>query len=236
MSRRVVSERSVDLTAGEFSYLEAGDGPPLVFLHALGRSASDWLHVIEALQADWRCIALDQRGHGRSVHTTEYRFELLERDFREFVDTLQLASFSLIAHSMGGVVGLLFAERTPERVESLVLEDTTAPMEQHEYPTVAAEPPEPVDYDWRVRRQIFGQLNSPDPTWWDSLPSVTTRTLLIAGRPGDRDLEETAEELPNVKVVTVEAGHWIHENEPKRFLEVVQRFLPQPPDTTSRAE
>lgn len=109
MERQVVSQGSVDLTAGEFSYLEAGDGPPLVFLHALGRGASDWLQVIQALQADWKCIALDQRGHGRSVHTTQYGFEFLEEDFREFVDTLQLARFSLVAHSMGGVVGMLFA-------------------------------------------------------------------------------------------------------------------------------
>lgn len=232
----MVSQRSVDLTAGEFSYLEAGEGPPLLFLHALGRSASDWLQVIEGLQADWRCIALDQRGHGDSIYTDDYRFDLLERDFREFVDVLQLPTFSLIAHSMGGVVGLLFTERTPQRVESLVLEDTTAPMERHEYPPVPAQPPEPVDYDWRARMQIFEELNSPDPVWWDSLPRVTTRTLLIAGTRGDRDLEETAEHLPDVRMVTIEAGHWVHESEPKRFLEVVQGFLEQQPDTTSPAE
>jgi len=223
----MVSERSVDLAAGEFSYLEAGDGPPLVFLHALGRSASDWLHVIEVLHADWRCIALDQRGHGRSVYTNEYGFELLEKDFREFVDALHLPRFSLIAHSMGGVVGMLFVEKTPQRVESLVLEDTTAPMERHQYPSVLAEPPEPVDYDWNARRQIFEQLNSPDPAWWGSLPEITSRTLLVVGRQGDRDLEETAARLPNVRIALIEAGHWIHESEPKRFLEVVQGFLDQ---------
>ena len=225
MEARPVSRESVDLSAGEFSYLEAGDGPPLLFLHALSRSASDWLPVIDALRTGWRCIALDQRGHGRSAYTDEYGFELLEGDFREFVDILQLPTFSLIAHSMGGVVGMLFAERTPDRIESLVLEDTTAPMERHEYPPVPAEPPEPVDYDWKVRTQIFEELKSPDPTWWDSLPLITTRTLLIAGTPGDRDLEETAEQLPDVRMLTIEAGHWIHESEPKRFLEVVQGFL-----------
>lgn len=227
MGQRMVSRGSVDLRAGEFSYLEAGEGPPLVFLHALGRSASDWLQVIEALQTDWRCIALDQRGHGRSVHTSGYRFELFEKDLREFVDMLDLARFSLVAHSMGGVVGLLFAERTPERVQSLVLEDTTAPMERHEYPSVPDEPPEPVDYDWRARRQIFEELNSPDPTWRDSLHEMTARTLLIAGTRGDRDLEETAEQLPDVRMVTIEAGHWIHESELERFLDVVQGFLQQ---------
>lgn len=100
-------------------------------------------------------------------------------------------------------------------------------MERHKYPTVLAEPPEPVDYDWNARRQIFEELNSPDPAWWDSLPQVTTRTLLIAGRLGDRDLEETAEQLQNARMVTIEAGHWIHESEPKRFLEVVKGFLHQ---------
>ncbi|HSM44587.1 MAG TPA: alpha/beta fold hydrolase, partial [Acidimicrobiia bacterium] len=100
----MVSRRSVQLSAGEFSYLEAGEGPPLVFLHALARSASDWLHIIEALEDDWRCIAVDQRGHGKRVHAGHYGFVQLENVFREFVDKLGLDRFSVIAHSMGGVV------------------------------------------------------------------------------------------------------------------------------------
>jgi pimeloyl-ACP methyl ester carboxylesterase len=230
----VVSRRSVDLTAGEFSYIEAGEGPPLVFLHALGRSGSDWLRIIEALQVDWRCIALDQRGHGRSVRTDQYSFELLERDFREFVDAMHLPTFSLVAHSMGGVVGMLFAERTPERIHSLVLEDTTAPMARHEYPTVQDEPPEPVDYDWNARRQIFEDLNSPDPAWWDSLPQISARTLLIAGTGGDRDLEETAGQLSDVEMVNIETGHWIHETEPRRFLEALEGFLSGQPEVRQK--
>lgn len=224
----MASRRSLHLSAGEFSYLEAGDGPPLLFLHALGRSASDWLQIIEALEEDWRCVALDQRGHGDSVHTGEYRYGLLEKDFREFVDALGLNRFDLVAHSMGGVVGLLFAERTPDRLKSLILEDTTAPMDRHEYPTVPGEPDQPVDYDWEARRQLFEELNSPDPTWWNALPQVTTRTLLIAGSRADRDLEETTEQMPEVRLVTIEAGHWIHETEPERFLDVVTGFLTQP--------
>jgi pimeloyl-ACP methyl ester carboxylesterase len=221
----MVSRGSVQLSAGECSYLEAGEGHPLVFLHALGRSASDWLHIIEALEDDWRCIAVDQRGHGKSVQAGQYGFERLEGDFREFVDTLGLDRFSLIAHSMGGVVALLFAERTPERLSSLVLEDTTVPMDRHEYPMVPAEPPDPVDYDWQARIQLFKELSSPDPTWWTAISQVSTRTLLIAGTQGDRDLEKTAQQLPDAQMVTIEVGHWIHETAPDRFLEVVREFL-----------
>lgn len=221
----LVGRGSVDLSAGRFSYLDAGEGPPLVFLHALGRSASDWLQVVDVLKRDWRCFAFDQRGHGDSVHTDRYRFELLENDFREFVDSLGLNQFTLIAHSMGGVVALLFAEKTPDRLSSLVLEDTTAPMDHHEYPTVPPEPPEPVDYDWEARRQLFEELSSPDPSWWTALPQVTTRTLLISSTQEARDVEETAERIPDLRIVEVEAGHWIHETERASFLAVVTDFL-----------
>jgi len=221
----MVSRASVQLSAGDFSYLEGGVGPPVLFLHALGRSASDWLPIIEALENEWRCIALDQRGHGHSVHTGEYRFGLLEGDFREFVDSLGIDRFNLVAHSMGGVVGLLFAEKTAERLRSLILEDTTVPMNRHEYPDVPPSPDEQVDYDWEARRQLFRELSSPDPTWWTALRQITTPTLLIAGRRFDRDLEETAESLQDVHMVTIEAGHWIHETESEPFLEAVREFL-----------
>jgi pimeloyl-ACP methyl ester carboxylesterase len=52
--------------------------------------------------------------------------------------------------------------------------------------------------------------------------------LLIAGSRADRDLEETAEQMPDARLATIEAGHWIHETEPERFLDVVKGFLTQP--------
>lgn len=49
----VAARHTVQLQEGEFSYLELGQGDPVVFLHALGRSASDWLPIMEAMQSDW---------------------------------------------------------------------------------------------------------------------------------------------------------------------------------------
>lgn len=225
MDSGVGSRASVELSAGTFSYLEAGDGPPLVFLHALGRSASDWGHVIGHLKDSWRCLALDQRGHGDSVRAEQYRFGLMENDFREFVDALDLEEFALVAHSMGGVVGLLFAEKTPDRLTSFVLEDTTAPMDHHEYPIIPPDPPESVDYDWASRRQLFEELNAPDPAWLASLPQITARTLLIASTQDEADVEKTVRLMPDVQTARVETDHWIHENEPAKFLEIVMGFL-----------
>lgn len=98
-------------------------------------------------------------------------------------------------------------------------------MDRHEYATIPAQPPEPVDYDWSARRQLFVELNSPDLAWWTALSELTTPTLLIAGTRDDRDVNETAEQLPDVRIVTIDVGHWIHETEPDRFLQAVNGFL-----------
>lgn len=220
----VVDRHTIQLPAGEFSYLDSGKGDPLVFLHALGRSASDWLPVMEALDADWRCVALDQRGHGESVRPGVYSFELLEQDFRDFVDLLGLDRFVLVAHSMGGGVGWIFSEKTPERLEVLVIEDSVVPVAKHVYPEIPSSPPEPVNYDWEVRRQLFKQLNSPDPSWWRNLYRITVPTLIIAGSNLD-DLEETARILPRAELTTIDVGHWIHQTVPDVFVDMVESFL-----------
>jgi len=220
----VAERHTVQLPEGEFSYLELGRGNPVVFLHALGRSASDWLPIMEAMQADWRCIAFDQRGHGESVRPGEYSFELLEQDFRDFVDALGLERFALVAHSMGGTVGWIFAEKSPERLKFLVVEDSLVPIDAHEYPEIPASPPEPVDYDWEVRRQLFRQLNSPDPSWWENVSKVTAPTLIIDGS-GFAELQETVRVLPQAELVTIGVGHWIHESAPNDFVKTVRWFL-----------
>ena len=222
--KRVAGRFIVDLQAGQFSYLEHGQGDPIVFLHALGRDASDWLTVMESLGAEWRCIALDQRGHGQSVRPREYTFEHLEADFQDFIDSLGLDRFVLVAHSMGGTVGWIFAGKNSERLRALVFEDTPAPTDMHEYPEIPVSPPEPVGYDWEARRQLFTQLNSPDPAWRGNAPKITSPTLLIAGSE-DEEFAENARILPDCEVTTIEVGHWIHETEAERFTDAARAFL-----------
>jgi pimeloyl-ACP methyl ester carboxylesterase len=221
----VIRRRSLQLGAGEFSYMESGEGDPLLFLHALGRSASDWASVMEAMADTWWCLALDQRGHGDSVRCGEYTFEAMEQDFREFVDGLGLDRFFLVAHSMGGTVGWLFAEKTPERLQKLAFEDTPPPTDRHTYPDIPETPPEPVRYDWEARRQLFRQLNAPDPSWWANIERVTAPTLVIAGSATDDDLQETARRLPDGELIIIETGHWIHETQPVAFVAAIRAFL-----------
>lgn len=213
------------LPAGDFSYLEVGEGDPVVFLHALGRSAVDWTTIMEGMSDRWRCLALDQRGHGRSVRCGDYTFESMEADLLAFADTLDLDQFSLVAHSMGGTVGWLFAQGAPDRLIKMVQEDTAPPFGRGGYPEVPGTPPEPVDYDWEARRQLFRQLNSPDPSWWAGIEKVTTPTLIIAGSTNQEELTQAAARLPYGSLTTIEAGHWIHGTQPIDFMQTVRAFL-----------
>jgi pimeloyl-ACP methyl ester carboxylesterase len=114
-------------------YLEWGapDGPTLVLLHALGAlvTAHDWDDFAAAVQGTHRVIAPDQRGFGLSDWTPRYSFQLMAEDLAQLVERLELDSFSLIGHSMGGTVACLYAEEHPNRLRRLVLEDTVPPRD-----------------------------------------------------------------------------------------------------------
>jgi len=93
-------------------------------------------------------------------------------------DTFSLDRFTLIGHSMGGTVAFLFAERWPDRVERLVIEDTPPPW-SISLPDPPDDPPGPVPFDWQLVKPIVHQLRSPDPSWWRDLPTITAPTLVI---------------------------------------------------------
>lgn len=225
----------IELPAGEFSYVEAGTGPPIVFLHALGRNALDWAPVFRSLSKRWRCIALDLRGHGESVRCERYSFADMERDVRAFVDSLDLSTFSMVAHSMGANVAWLFAARTPDRIYRLVIEDTAPPSPAQTYPEPPEQSPQPVDFDWNVVGQIIGQLNRPDPSWWDGPSKVTTPTLLISGSANDSLLLDVQAKLPAGQLIHIDVGHHIHQTAPARFNETVEAFLGQAGEGASPA-
>lgn len=158
-------------------------------------------------------------------HPGLYSFQLLRDDLLGFVDQLGLDRFTLIGHSMGANVAWLFAQDHADRVERLVIEDTAPPDARHTYPEVPEEPPEPVSYDWQVRRAIFAQLNKPDPAWWERLSTIAVPTLLIAGTADDEELAEVSRRVANSQLVTIEASHWVHQTRPSSFVEVLHSFL-----------
>ena len=232
-----LTDRTITLADVTFHYREAGEAstPPLILLHGLGDDARGWDEIAPMLAECYHVFALDQRGNSESARPAVYSFELMRDDLKAFADALGLDRFTLVGHSMGGSVSILFAEQWPERLVRLVLEDTPPPypggMDLSE-PEPPAEAPENEEilFDWQMLRAIVHQLRHPDPSWWNDLSTITTPTLVIAGGstshvPQDK-LAEAARLIPDCRFVTIEgAGHAVHKNRPQEYKGNLRDFL-----------
>lgn len=80
-----------------------GAGPAVVFAHAWSLDSSMWEYQFQAfLEAGFRCVAMDRRGHGRSdVPGHGYDLDTLADDLAGLLDRLDLGDVTLVAHSMG---------------------------------------------------------------------------------------------------------------------------------------
>lgn len=128
---RFLAERhSTDAGGVRLSYRvlgAPGNPPPLLLLHALGESGSDWAPVDAELARYFRVYAPDLRGHGESDWPGTYSFGLMARDVTSWLDKLGLDKVVLAGHSMGAGVAYLIAMGQPGRVRRLVIEDAAPP-------------------------------------------------------------------------------------------------------------
>jgi 3-oxoadipate enol-lactonase len=89
-------------------------GPTLIFLHFWGGSSKTYNLLISQLSTKFCCIAIDFRGWGESsgpLRSDAYSLHDLAGDVEALVEILQLKSFILVGHSMGGKVAQLVAGR-----------------------------------------------------------------------------------------------------------------------------
>jgi len=205
----------------------ASDAPPVVLLHALGDDSLSWEFVAAELSPFFRVVTLDFRGHGHSDRPGEYSFEVMCDDVLGLLDHLNLARSSVVGHSMGGTVAYLIAEAQPGRVDRLILEDTPPPFPESW--STPSRPEDPLPFDWAVVPAIIAQLNDPDPAWWDRLGDITASTLIIAGGPDSHvpqeKLQEVSDLIPTCDLLTIPAGHQVHEERPDEFVAAVLAFL-----------
>lgn len=237
-----IDDRLIVLRGGSFRYRCAGSPslPPVVLLHALTADSTSWDMVALALCARFRVLALDQRGHGLSARASDYSFEAMRDDVVEFAEAVGANRFSLIGHSMGGTVAYLIGASIPERVDTLIIEDTAPPWSGAVVPATPEKPTSDIPYDWSVVKEYFAQLRTPDPAWWTKLSVITARTLIIGGGasslvPQDV-LAEVAKRIMGAKMLTIEgAGHHVHATKLAEFLVAVQSFLQQPTELSIRS-
>jgi len=115
--------KKVKLDSGEeVAYFDEGEGQPIIFIHGLGSYAPAWKNNIEGLQKNFRCIALDLPGYGKSSKGKyEASMTYYANIIKDFMQALGLETAVLAGHSMGGQIAMTAALSYPEMVDRLIL-------------------------------------------------------------------------------------------------------------------
>lgn len=145
------------------------DAPSLVLLHGLRGFSGTWRPLAAALSSQYRLIAPDQRGRGHSDWDPDcnYYTDAYLADLEALVAHFGLGRFALLGHSMGGTTSYAYADRHPEKLTALVIEDiapgssTTGAGAKRIVAEMAALPRDFASWDaareyWRGRRPSVG--------------------------------------------------------------------------------
>jgi 3-oxoadipate enol-lactonase len=110
------------------AYDDAGNGPPLVLLHAYPLSREMWRPQVAALAKDFRVLTPDLPGFGGTDgFVGEPSVDGMAMAVGEFLEALSITQpVALGGLSMGGYVALAFSRRYPARLRALILADTKA--------------------------------------------------------------------------------------------------------------
>jgi len=105
---------------------------PILFLHGFTGSAEDWSFITNKLNDTFFPIAIDLPGHGKTEtnntitsYSTNSHIKIVESVFSHF----NISKAIIVGYSMGGRTALSFAVKNPKKVVALILESSTAGIE-----------------------------------------------------------------------------------------------------------
>jgi esterase len=181
-------------------YTRQGEGAPLLVLHGLYGSNTNWGSHAKWMAEQFDVILPDLRNHGRSFHDADMRYTTTAEDVRRLMDALGLESALLLGHSMGGKTAMTLALTEPERVRALVVADIAPVVYRHQthQPLIGA-----------MRRLDLAQVKSrsdAEAALAADIPNRTLRLFLLTNleRRGDRyawriPLDILADQLPQLE-------------------------------------
>jgi haloalkane dehalogenase len=175
-------------------YIDEGGGEPILFVH--GSSAWSFLyrHIIRDLSRDHRCIAPDHIGFGLSEKPAGRGLSLAEhgRNLAALIERLGLQRFTLVAHDVGGPIGLSYALGQPGRAARLLI------MNSFLWPLRGEFALAPAPMRWLLRGplgriamvQLNAELRALIPLVYGDrrklTPAIHAQYLAPLGRPAER--------------------------------------------------
>lgn len=225
------------MTDIQLHYIEQGQGQPLILLHGNGESCDYFEHQIHCFSKDYRVIAIDTRGHGKTPRGEKpFTIKQFAEDLKDFMDAKGITKANILGFSDGGNIALTFALKHPERIEKLILNGANLfpsgvkPLYQW-----------PIEIGCRIAKmfskksgkakqnaELLGlMVNEPhiDPS---ELARLTIPVLVIAGKKDMIKGSHTRliyKSLPDAQLNIIEGDHFIANKNYEAFNRVVERFL-----------
>lgn len=216
---------------------DTGAGEPLILLHGNGEDGSYFKSQLEFFSREYRVIAVDTRGHGKSPRgEAPFTIRQFAVDLRDFMDGLGLRRAVILGFSDGANIAMRFALMYPERVRALILGGGNLNPSG-----IKRSVQIPIELGYRLTKVFAGKseearrhmellglmVNEPDISPGE-LSAIKAPTLVIAGT---RDMVKEshtrliAESIPGARLAIIEGDHFIANKEPGRFNEAVGKFL-----------
>lgn len=223
----------------ELYYQEKGCGEPFIFLHGNGEDGSYFKNQIEYFQHNFRVIALDTRGHGKSPRGTEpFTIEQFSCDLYDFMTAHQISTAVILGFSDGANIAMKFAAKHPEMVKALILNGGNLNAKGVKRTTQI-----PIELGYKIAKHFAEKspeakrnaemlnlmVNEPniEPA---KLCKITPPTLVICGTNDmikKSHTEQIAQNLPNAKLIFIKGNHFIANKRPAEFNKAIEDFLKQ---------
>ena len=112
----------IELHGHQVVYRVAGEGPPVVLIHGMVNASRHWAAVAERLAQRHLVIAPDLIGHGDSATPRgDYSLGAHAAVIRDLLAALGIERATIVGHSLGGGIAMVFFWQFPDRVERLAL-------------------------------------------------------------------------------------------------------------------
>jgi pimeloyl-ACP methyl ester carboxylesterase len=151
------------------------DRPLLLLVHGGRDHARSWDAVARELRHDWHVVAPDLRGHGDSAWAvgSSYPLSDLVLDIAQLLEALDAYPVTIIAHSLGGAISLLYAGAFPERIAKMVVIEGLGPPPEIES-QIRGVPASKRMRDWVAQMQ---SLAGRQPRRYPSIDAAAKRML-----------------------------------------------------------
>lgn len=101
----------------------ATEKTPIVFIHGLFGSLSNLAMLAREFYNSHQVIQIDVRNHGLSAHSDEMNYAVMAQDILDTLDSINIQTFSVIGHSMGGKIAMQLVHQADKRIKQLVILD-----------------------------------------------------------------------------------------------------------------